>query len=301
VLLERLLDNLAVEVEPFAVCEISDGWRLRLDGAGFVMLHYVLEGEGSLLIPDGTRLQLGTYALAVVPPGIAHSIETGEAIVDETTTAESRSERGGLEEFVAGPRSEDDLIVACGRLKVTYGGGVGLFDLLREALVIDFSDSDPMRETFERLLEEERSAGPGMRAMMTALMSQCLVLMLRRVCEDPEAELPWLEALDDPRLASVIDTILEHPEQPHSLDSLAAESYMSRSAFVSQFTSHFGRTPMAFVREVRMRRAADLLRGSTLSVDDVASRVGYASRSQFSHAFKEQYKCSPAKYRAELN
>lgn len=300
-LLERLLDNLAVDVEPFAVCDVSNGWRLKMDALGWVTLHYVLSGDGKLRTADGAQQPLRQYCLAVVPPRLIHSIETGESVAAETTTAESRADRDGLSEFVAGPRGDDDLVVACGRLTVTYAGGTGLFDLLPEALVIDFSDSEPMRETFERLLDEERSASPGLRMMVTSLMSECLVLVLRRVCESPDCSLPWLEALEDPRLAPVIDAILEHPEHPYTVDSLAAQAYMSRSAFVAQFTSHFSRTPMAFVREVRMRRAAKLLKETELTVDAVASRVGYASRSQFSHAFKEQYRCSPAKYRAELS
>jgi AraC-like DNA-binding protein len=297
VLVERLLDNLTIDVEPFAVCEISDGWRLHLDGAGWVMLHYVLEGEGGLLTPDGTRRPLRKYSLGVVPLHLSHSIESGNQIVEETAAAAVAAERHGLDELVAGP-GDDDLIVVCGRLKVMYAESVGLFDLLGESLVLDFSDSEPMQETFARLLEEEQSDSPGVRVMMTALMSQCLVLLLRRICEDPEAKLPWLESLDDPRLATVIESILTEPERPHTVESLAAGAYMSRSTFMTQFTEHFGRTPMTFVREVRLRRASELLRRTDLAVDAVATRVGYASRSQFSQAFKTMFGQSPARFRA---
>lgn len=84
---------------------------------------------------------------------------------------------------------------------------------------------------------------------------------------------------------------------PHSLDSLAAKALMSRSVFVKKFTAHFGRTPAAFLREVRLRRRAHLLRTTGLSVDAVASRVGFNSRSHLSHAFAEYFGQSPAQLR----
>jgi AraC-like DNA-binding protein len=297
VLLDRLLANLTVDVEPFAVCEVSPGWRLRLNGAGFVMLHYVLEGEGHLSTPQGS-LPLSEYSLAVVPPGVPHSIDSGEPIASETTTDDVGKQVGAIVQFLAGPRRRNVLVVVCGRLTVSYGGGPGLFDLLQEPLVLDFSDSTQMREVFTHLLEEEGNLSPGAEVMMTSLLRQCLVLVLRRLCEDPQCTLPWLAALDDPRLAQVLDRVLDDPGQPYTVESLAAEAFMSRSAFVAQFTGHFGQTPMAFVRQVRLRRGAELLRTTGLSVEAVAHQVGYASRSHFSHAFREYFGHSPAAERS---
>ncbi len=54
-----------------------------------------------------------------------------------------------------------------------------------------------------------------------------------------------------------------------------------------------------YVRDVRLRRAAQLLQVGGLSVDGIASKVGYASRSHFSHAFHEQYGCSPVDFRKQ--
>lgn len=287
-LLDRLLANLSVDVEPFAVCEVSRGWRLRLDGAGFVTLHYVLEGSGHIATPDGS-LPLGQYSLAVVPPGLPHSIDSGELIAAETTTDEVARKVGTLVQFLAGPGGGNDLVVVCGRLTASYGGGPGLFDLLREPLVLDFSDSTQMRDVFTHLLEEEGTLSPGAEVMMTTLMRQCLVLVLRRLCESPQCTLPWLAAIDDPSLAGVLDQIMDDPGRPYTVDSLAADAYLSRSAFVAQFSEHFGQTPMAFVRQVRLRRGAELLRTTSLSVDAVARQVGYASRSHFSRAFRDYF------------
>lgn len=296
-LLERLFENLALTVEPFAVCEVSRGWRLRMDALDWVTLHFVLSGEGRLKIGAGPGHRLGPNTLAIVPPQLRHAIESRDEPGHETTARLGSKGEGELLQFLAGPSGQRDLIVACGRLQAFYAGSLGLFDLLKEPIVLDFSGPGPMRATFERLLEEERNPSPGSTAMMTALMNQCLVLIFRRLSDSSDRRLPWLDALEDPRLAKVLGMILERPERHYSLESLADHALMSRSAFVQVFVASFGRTPMAFVRDVRLRRAAELLRGTNLSVDALASRVGFASRSHFSHAFREYFGRSPAAFR----
>lgn len=298
-LLERLLANLAVTVESFAVCVVSSGWRLRMDGLPWVTLHFVLHGEG-LLRSRGRRPQrIGPSTLAIVPPRLPHSIESGTRVAHETSTRDSSEGHDGLLEFVAGSGAGRDLEVACGRIQVAYAGSLGLFDLLRESIVLDFSASEEMRSAFERLLDEQRSLSPGSEAMMTAVMTECLVLVFRRLGLSPDCSLPWLVALDDPRLARVLDDVLEHPERPHSVDSLAARAFMSRSSFAQRFAATFERTPMAFVRDVRLRHGAQLLRETDLPVDAVGRRVGFASRSQFSRAFRDYFGRTPARFRDE--
>ena len=129
-------------------------------------------------------------------------------------------------------------------------------------------------------------------------MSQCLVDVFRRLCETPECRLPWVVALEDERLAAAVEAVLESPGADHSVSSLARTAAMSRSAFAEEFTAHFDSTPMRFVRDVRLQRAAALLRTSDAPVATVARRVGFASRSHFSSAFREHYGETPSRFRS---
>ena len=61
------------------------------------------------------------------------------------------------------------------------------------------------------------------------------------------------------------------------------------------------RTPMDYLRDVRLRRAAQLLQVGGSSVDGVAGKVGYASRRHFSQAFSEQFGCSPTEFRNQYH
>ena len=57
-LLEKVFDNLAMTVEPFATCRLADGWRLRLPVHGWVTLHYTLAGGGDLKLATGEILPI---------------------------------------------------------------------------------------------------------------------------------------------------------------------------------------------------------------------------------------------------
>lgn len=295
-LLERLFENLVLTVDPFATCRLADGWRLRLPCRDWVTFHYTLRGGGGLRLGTGELLPLEANVLAVMPPNCTHAIECGSDVHHETGI-EGQGSDAPLCEFVAGSLDDVSLTIACGRIQVTYGEGLGLFDHLQKAIVLDFSDTPQMRATFEALVSEYQRTGAASHAMMTALMNQCLILILRRVSDEAQGSLPWLSALEDPQLAGVIDAMLAHPEQHHSVESLAVSAHMSRSAFARRFADCFGRPPMDYLRDVRLRRAAQLLRRDDLSVDEVAGKVGFSSRSHFSHTFREHFGTSPVAFR----
>ena len=73
---------------------------------------------------------------------------------------------------------------------------------------------------------------------------------------------------------------------------------MSRSGFALRFAVALGTTPMEFVKRVRLRYAARLLRTTDLPVATVASMVGYSSRTHFSRAFRTAYGRDPQSFRS---
>ena len=297
-LLERLLDNLALSVEAFATCRVARGWRLRLPALDWVTFHYVVQGEGAVDDGVGRTAELPAGALAVVPPHLLHSLLCGAPPYGEGPGGGGQM-RSGMPDHLAGPTDEEALVVVCGRVEVTYGGSLGLFDQLDGVLVLDFSEDTAMRATFEAMLQEVRSGRPGARAMTSTLMRACLIRVFRELCLHDDCSVGWLRALDDPTLAPVLHAMLSHPEEPHSVASLAARAYMSRSAFARRFRDSFGQPPLEYLRGIRLRHAAELLRRSPpLPIPAVARRSGFASRSQFSRAFRAHFGYPPSELRA---
>lgn len=285
-------------MEPFALCEVSTGWSLHIDGCPWTTFHFVLRGNGRLRDPNGL-VELGPSTLVLVPPGVPHDLDRGVRGDHESVGPSDIRSGDGLIEFIAGDDGDRELYVMCGRLNATYGdAGPGIFSLLDHSLVIDFSDNSDVVRTFDLIMSEQQHPSAGSKAMTNTLMTASIVHVFRRLLSDDSIDLAWLDVLADQRMVAAVEAILDHPEAPHTVDSLAGLAMMSRSAFHAQFSVQFGRTPGAFVRDVRLRRAAELFTTTDQSVDSVMSRVGFASRSQFSNAFKDFFGLTPAQFRS---
>jgi AraC-like DNA-binding protein len=300
VLLDRLLEALDVAVDAVAICDVRAGWRLSVPPAGSVGVHCVLSGSGVLVTKGEGRLELSPGTAIVVPPDTSQRIEpTGGARSTFDLGAVCKKPDPGVRALAVGEHGESVLVLGCGTVRVSYAGAMSLFEYLRSPLVVALAEDDPARAAFSSLLEEQARAEPGVRRMMSSYMTQVLVAVLRRLCEDGDCRLPWIATLDDGRLANAVARILEEPDAPHTLESLARAAGMSRSAFSARFSEVFRTSPIDFLRETRLRKAARLLVSTDLTVEAVAAKVGFSSRSHFSRAFRTFAGIDPARFRAD--
>ncbi len=95
-----------------------------------------------------------------------------------------------------------------------------------------------------------------------------------------------LGGLSDPRIGPVLNAIHASPAADWSVERLAGEALMSRSAFAGRFKQFLGMSPMRYVTECRMQEAVQLLEGTELSVAEIAERSGYESEVAFRKAFR---------------
>ena len=84
--------------------------------------------------------------------------------------------------------------------------------------------------------------------------------------------------------------------QHHPAWELAARFSISETSMKNYFRGVFGQNISAYLRELRMRKASELLTGSRLSVSEVTEQVGYINQSKFAAAFKKQFGISPLEY-----
>ncbi|HVL79007.1 MAG TPA: helix-turn-helix domain-containing protein [Sphingomicrobium sp.] len=177
--------------------------------------------------------------------------------------------------------------------------GLDVFERLREPLAEDASNEPAIRSAFTLMLAELASPRFGTRAMVEALMKQCLVVAIRLQVERGELSLLSLPGLRDARLTKALLEMLENPAREHSLEELARTSGMSRSLFAERFSQAFHRPPIDMLKQVRLHRAANLLRNTRLPIQIVAMTVGYSSRSYFSRAFRAAYGTDPKTFREQ--
>ena len=105
-----------------------------------------------------------------------------------------------------------------------------------------------------------------------------------------------LHAMFDPQIGAALKSMHEQVEAPWTVESLAATSGMSRSAFALRFKELVGETPLEYLTNWRMHKATALLRKGDRKLFEVAKAVGYDSDAALSKAFKRVFGVAPREY-----
>jgi AraC family transcriptional activator of mtrCDE len=251
---------------------------------------------------DQPPITLQPHTLFVVPPEQAFVIEAPAKRHSRAgwKTVETDSQKfapGTLRRFVAG-RDKPQLHIVGGSFLAFYGISIDLFAALSTPIVERFDAVARLGDKLKTAVAELHAHEIGAAAMSSALLKEILVTLLRRSLSSHNLWIERFSILSDERIARAFAEMVTHPGARHSLHTLSRVSGLSRSVFMTRFTAAFGHSPMAVLRQLRMRHAAVLLTDNSLSIDDVAHAAGYASRSSFIRAFRVAYGADPSRYRA---
>ena len=99
------------------------------------------------------------------------------------------------------------------------------------------------------------------------------------------------------KVAQGIIYMSEHLDQPLRVSALAAMANLSQAHFSVLFKQQTGCSPRDYLHLLRIHRACQLLRGSTLNVKEIGSKLGYQDQFHFSRQFKAFQGLSPTEYR----
>ncbi len=91
-----------------------------------------------------------------------------------------------------------------------------------------------------------------------------------------------------------IDTL---GEQPVSVGEVAERLGVNPRYLLAAFRARYGRTPMQYLREVRLQRAQHLLLTTTLPISDIAVRAGFRDATYFDRSFKRALGVTPIEFR----
>ncbi len=86
-----------------------------------------------------------------------------------------------------------------------------------------------------------------------------------------------------------------------SVEILGHKIGMSRSQLHRKLKALTDQPPTTFIRNYRLRRAADLLQQEAGNVTEIAYQVGFSSQTYFTTCFQELFKCSPSEYKSQLS
>jgi AraC-like DNA-binding protein len=95
----------------------------------------------------------------------------------------------------------------------------------------------------------------------------------------------------------VLARLNESPERPWTVEGLAREAAMSRSAFSDRFRAVVGEAPIRYVTRIRLERSAAMLTRTDATIAEIARSVGYGSEESLSRAFKARFGIGPSAFR----
>lgn len=298
--LDNLMTTLEVSFVKLAECLVSPGWRLVLSHTDAPGIHYSLSGTGRMIIGDHPPIDLVPHTLIIAPRGLPVQFEAlpleGSTSLKTLDGRWHQFEPDALRQFVAGD-TEPWLIQICGYFNAAFGTSIDLFSTLSAPIVEQFDASDRLDLKLQSAMAELLAQEVGMGAMITALLKQVLLTLLRRSLSSSDIWVEQFSLFGDPQIARAFAEMTSRPGAPHSVQSLSQKVGLSRSVFMARFAAVFGRSPIAVLRQLRMRHAATLLKANHLTIDQVSHEAGYSSRSSFFRAFRKEYDRDPSDYR----
>jgi AraC family transcriptional activator FtrA len=111
-------------------------------------------------------------------------------------------------------------------------------------------------------------------------------------------ETPVPEPTTDGQIAAGMAWALANLDTPITLDELATQSAMSRRSYLRRFAKETGTTPIKWLIEQRIQASLALLESSSLSIEQIATRVGFESPVTYRHHFVRGLRTTPSEYRS---
>jgi AraC-like DNA-binding protein len=278
--------------------EFTAPWGLALPAIkDCLMFHVLTSGHGWLEVEEAERRLLQPGDLALVPHGKGHRLVSEPGIPAAKLFDLPREQVSERYEILRHGGGGAASTLVCGAVRFDHPAAHQLVKLLPKLIFIE-SSSSPHMEWIQSMLRfmaaEAMALRPGGETVVTRLADILVIQAIRSwIDQDPAAQTGWLGALQDKQIGRAISLVHRDPARQWTVELLANEVAMSRSAFTARFTELVGEPPMHYVARWRMHVALTRLKEEGTALGELAIRLGYRSEAAFSRAFKRFIGVSP--------
>jgi AraC-like DNA-binding protein len=278
--------------------------KARLAGAEHVVFfHFLVEGRAKVRLAEGGEvIDVAAGDLILFPQDDRHLM--GSDLHVAPLAAENiGAGYTGLTDMSHGGGGEATRFV-CGYLACSRALMRPLLDSLPRVVRIPIGDgpaSALLRELLRSGVRESSAPRAGTKSMLAKLAELLFVEALRRYAETlPPEGRGWLAGARDAHVGRALALMHAEPGKAWTVDDLAREAAISRSALGDRFTALVGEPPMQYLMRWRLALAAQTLRSGKEAISRIAARSGYDSEAAFSRAFKREFGVPPAAWRKHI-
>lgn len=151
-----------------------------------------------------------------------------------------------------------------------------------------------IRQCFDNILSEMHNRAEG----YAEVCQHYLAILVLLICRKDHIS---YELVDAPNSSHECHKVKRYIETNYhdkiTLDSLASNCNLTKYYLSHKFTEFYRKSPIAYLTEVRITAAKDLLKTTNLSIEEIASGTGFSSSSYFSQTFQKFCHMSPQQYR----
>lgn len=273
----------------------AGAWRVRRAASGQPFYCVLLEGACRLAVDGGEPLLLcaGDFVLIPAVSGFTMSslreVAPGHADPAAVTMLPGETRHGD-------PAAPPDVRLLVGHFVFGSPDAALLVSLLPRLVLV--RDEWRLASIVRLVTDEARADRPARETILRHLLEVLMVEALRSTVNS-SAPHGLLRGLGDERLACALRRLHEDPARAWTVEQLAWEASLSRSAFFNRFRRAVGVAPMEYLLSWRMALAKNLLRRGQIGIQEIAEKIGYGSASAFSTAFTRFVGLPPSRYAGE--
>ncbi|GLQ53685.1 AraC family transcriptional regulator [Devosia nitrariae] len=265
-----------------------------------IIFHIVAEGTCWIEVDGEERRVLHEGDIVGLPHGHAHRMGSGEVELVPIASLFPPAPWAELPVLIHGGDGAPTRIVCiylhCDLLLF------GPFLASLPTLLVVRREEGPSGQWFDanmRYLVAEAVRGrPGASCLMARLTELLFIEILRRYMAQLRAEdVGWLAALNDRYACRALNAFHSRPAESWTVEMLAREAGLSRSALVRRFHRLLSMSPIRYVATWRLHLAAQAVRDGSETIATIAEQAGFGSEEAFSRAFKRCFGSSPSAWR----
>lgn len=280
-----MFDNIRFNFLYIDIYSFGKNWVYPESTVPYNMLRYIESGSGTFFI-DNEEFIVGKSQIVYIPKGSKLSCYTTGNIFSFTSI-----------------RFTNSVYFDGGDFLKDYYGIPNVMDGAEEKVFFEkiyhyIKDEDPARMFFVRGYMELLI---GSLISKVSRMNPEQAMKIKRseeyTSENLVSRIKKATTKIDSRIQTVLDYVILHPFEEYTPQILADMADLSKQRFSSLFKEQLGKSPMVYIKDLKLTTAARKLLVSNASINDIAYSTGYKDPNYFIREFKEAFGYTPRQYR----